>query len=148
MLKLADGFGGADGITYDYHGRLYISDWKNGKVWVIPRPGEKPILMASGFESAADICLSADGKSILVPDMKAGKLYSLPCQVPGQPVDESKLAVKPVLAFPDLKWEGWKGTNEKGQIIPQRPIMLTHAGDGTNRIFVGEQRGTVYVFPN
>jgi glucose/arabinose dehydrogenase len=29
-----------------------------------------------------------------------------------------------------------------------RPILLTHAGDGSNRIFVPSQTGTIYVFPN
>ena len=29
-----------------------------------------------------------------------------------------------------------------------RPIFLTSAGDGTNRLFVAEQGGTIYVFPN
>lgn len=28
------------------------------------------------------------------------------------------------------------------------PIFLTHAGDGTNRIFVVQQRGLIKVFPN
>jgi glucose/arabinose dehydrogenase len=30
----------------------------------------------------------------------------------------------------------------------KRPILLTHAGDGTNRLFVPSQLGTIYVFPN
>lgn len=29
-----------------------------------------------------------------------------------------------------------------------QPILLTHAGDGTNRIFVVQQTGQIYVFPN
>ncbi|MFQ5630173.1 MAG: PQQ-dependent sugar dehydrogenase [bacterium] len=29
-----------------------------------------------------------------------------------------------------------------------KPIFLTHAGDGTDRIFVVEQRGMIHVFPN
>jgi CubicO group peptidase (beta-lactamase class C family) len=29
-----------------------------------------------------------------------------------------------------------------------RPILLTHAGDGTNRLFVPSQLGTIYAFPN
>ena len=31
--KLADGFGGGDGLARDADGMLYISDWKNGKAW-------------------------------------------------------------------------------------------------------------------
>lgn len=30
----------------------------------------------------------------------------------------------------------------------KRPILLTHAGDGTNRVFVPSQYGVIYVFPN
>ena len=29
-----------------------------------------------------------------------------------------------------------------------QPVLLTHAGDGTNRIFVVQQTGQIYVFPN
>jgi gluconolactonase len=35
-------------------------------------------LVKEGLKSAADIALSADGKHLLVPDMKAGELVILP----------------------------------------------------------------------
>jgi len=148
MTKLADGFGGADGITYDHFGRLYISDWKNGKVFVIGRPGDKPVVLAEGFGNAADICLSKDGKSILVPDMKAGTLTAVPIGVPGAEVSTDPLPVTIEPAFADLEWTGWKGETEAGKIVPFRPILLTHAGDGSNRLFVPTQQGVVHVFPN
>lgn len=81
--KVAEGFDGADGVTWDNYGRLYVSSWKHGKVWVIPRPGEKPVLLVEGFKSAADTCLDPSGKFILVPDMKAGTITAIPAQVPG-----------------------------------------------------------------
>jgi glucose/arabinose dehydrogenase len=146
--KVADGFGGGDGLAWDRHGRLYISDHPAGKVYVIPRPGDKPILLASGFQSAADICLDASGKNILVPDMKAGTLTAIPAQVPGQEVDETPLPLETEVAFPDLKWTGWKGETSKGQPDPLRPLVLTHAGDGSNRVFVATQHGVIHVFPN
>jgi uncharacterized repeat protein (TIGR03806 family) len=37
-------------------------------------------------------------------------------------------------AFPNLRFE--------------RPLQITHAGDGTNRLFVVTQKGIIYVFPN
>jgi hypothetical protein len=40
--KLADGMDGADGLTWDRNGQLFISSWKQGKVWGIHRPGMKP----------------------------------------------------------------------------------------------------------
>lgn len=63
------------------------------------------------------------------------------------PVD-GKLPLKGVIAFPDLKWEGFEGHDENGRITTLRPMALTHAGDGSNRNFVATQRGAIYVFPN
>ena len=146
--KIADGFDGGDGLAWDYYGRLYISSWKQGKVWGIPRPGEKPVQIAAGFQSAADLCLSRDGKSILIPDMKAGTLVALPTSIPGWEVDESPMKLKSEIAFPNLKWTGWEGIDDKGKLKPLRPVLLTHAGDGSNRIFVGIQEGIIHVFPN
>ena len=78
--KVADGFGGGDGLARDSAGILYVSDWKGGHVWRLDlrRKGAKPEQYARSFQSAADIGLSRDGKFILVPDMKAGALYWLP----------------------------------------------------------------------
>lgn len=146
--KIADGFDGGDGLGWDYFGRLYITSWKSGKVWGIPRPGEKPIQIASGFESAADLCLSRDNKSILIPDMKKGTLTALPTSIPGWEVDETPMPLKTEVAFPNLQWTGWKGETDKGKLFPLRPLMLTHAGDGSNRVFVGIQQGTIHVFSN
>ena len=146
--KLADGMEGADGLTWDHYGQLFISSWKSGKVWGIPKPGMKPILVAEGFKSAADTCLSADGKFILVPDMKGSTLTAIPATIPGYEVDHSPLALKTEVAFPDLKWTGWSAETSTGKSNPLRPIVLTHAGDGSNRVFVAIQQGTIHVFTN
>lgn len=148
FTKLADGFGACDGIARDAHGRTYISDWKGGKVYVIPRAGEQPILLASGFGSAADIAIDSSGHKILVPDMKNGTVTAIDAEVPGQPVDETPLALTSELAFPKLRWTGWDGGADTGKIVPIRPIVLTHAGDGSNRVFVGTQRGVIHSFAN
>ena len=78
--KLADGLGGGDGLVRDAAGMLYISDWKNGKLWKLnlKKKGAKPEPYAQTFQASADIGLSRDGKFILVPDMKAGSLAWLP----------------------------------------------------------------------
>ncbi len=146
--KLADGFDGGDGLVWDHFGRLFVSSWKHGKVWVIPRPGAEPILIAEGFESAADISLDPTGRFILVPDMKAGTLTAIPAAVPDAPVDDAPLALEPAVAFPDIQWAGWKPVSDAGVVTPFRPILLTHAGDGSNRVFVATQQGIVHVFPN
>jgi glucose/arabinose dehydrogenase len=58
------------------------------------------------------------------------------------------LPLETAVAFPDLQWTGWKGVTEKGQLLPLRPLVLTHAGDGSNRVFVATQHGVIHVFPN
>ena len=78
--KIAEGFGGGDGLARDAAGMLYISDWKNGRVWKLnlKQKGAKPEAYTQAFKASADIALSKDGKYILVPDMKAGALVWLP----------------------------------------------------------------------
>jgi glucose/arabinose dehydrogenase len=146
--KLADGFGFADGVVWDKFGRLFISDYNAGKIYGIPRPGEKPVLIAEGFQSAADIGLDPTGRFLLVPDMQAGTLTAIPTQIPGFEVDDTPLPLETALAFPDMKWAGWTGMNDKGQVVPFRPVILSHAGDGSNRVFVGTQQGVLHVFAN
>jgi len=58
------------------------------------------------------------------------------------------LPLEAVVAFPQLKWSNWSPENDKGVQVPLRPIVLTHAGDGTNRVFVATQHGVIHVFPN
>ena len=146
--KVADGFEGGDGLTWDKFGRLFITSWKTGKLWGIPRPGQKPTLLADNFEQAADSCLDITGRNLLVPDMKKGTLTAFPTTIKGWEVDESPLAVRTEVAFPKLEWTGWSAESDTGKVKALRPILLTHAGDGTNRIFVPLQQGAIHVFPN
>ncbi|MFQ3593635.1 MAG: PQQ-dependent sugar dehydrogenase [Gemmataceae bacterium] len=132
-----------DGIAIDHFGRTYLTSWKEGTLWLLEKPTARPRLYAQGFEQAADCCLSADGKSILVPDMKAGTLTAVPILSTG----DTKLEAKIVPAFDEIQWEGFTPAPEKGAQTEFRPLVVTHAGDGSGRTFVLEQRGTVYVIP-
>lgn len=78
--KIAEGFGGGDGLARDAAGMLYISDWKNGRVWKLNmrQKDAKPEAYSQAFKASADITLSKDGKYIVVPDMKAGLVMWLP----------------------------------------------------------------------
>jgi glucose/arabinose dehydrogenase len=62
-------------------------------------------------------------------------------------VDESPLALKPVPAFPQLKFANWE-PDDNGRPTPLRPILLTHTGDGTNRVVVPQQQGQIHLFAN
>jgi sugar lactone lactonase YvrE len=80
LENIADDLGAADGIVRDDKGNLYVSDWKGGRVFRLPGGNGKPVLIATGFQAAADICLGADGKHLIVPDLKAGTISLLPIQ--------------------------------------------------------------------
>jgi quinoprotein glucose dehydrogenase len=51
-----------------------------------------------------------------------------------QPLPDTPTSLKQVRAFPNLRF--------------RRPIVLTHAPDGSDRVFVASQLGAVQVFPN
>jgi glucose/arabinose dehydrogenase len=147
-VPIAEGFQTPHNLAWDKHGRLFVADGRGGRVSVIPRPGMKPIELASGFKLPVGMCADATGRALLVCDMEAGSLTAIPISIPGQEVDERPLPVKTAIAFPDLQWTGWKAENDKGLVVPLRPIVLTHAGDGSNRVFVATQHGVIHVFPN
>jgi glucose/arabinose dehydrogenase len=64
------------------------------------------------------------------------------------PVDTRPLPLKVRTAFEKTTWPGWSGADESGMPVALRPIVVTHAGDDSGRIFVAEQRGKVYVVPS
>lgn len=142
--KVADGMDGADGLVWDKFGRLFITSWKTGKVFGIPRPGHKPILLVEGLQSAADGCLDSSGRTVWVPDMKAGTLVPVSTTIPGWEVNEEPLAVELEPAFADVEWTGWSSITEAGKVNPLRPVLVTNAGDGSGRVFVVIQQGVIH----
>ncbi len=89
------------------------------------------------------ICLQDHGNEVAFRNIKIREL------VPGQPVpdpSDGTLPLRAVPAFPRLKWAGWEPIDARGKSVPLRPIVLTHAGDGSGRIFVATQRGVIHVF--
>jgi glucose/arabinose dehydrogenase len=146
--KLADGLAGCDGLAWDYFGRLFITDRPGGKLHVIARPGDKPVVMVKGFQAPTAICLGPTARHILVPDVRADTLTAVPITVPGAEVDERPLPVETAVAFAGLQWTGWNKETPSGKPNPLRPIVLTHAGDGSNRVFVATEHGVIHVFPN
>ena len=75
ISKIAEGFGGGDGLIKSGN-NFFVSDWKNGKIFKVQ--GGKVSLFKDGFSAAADIALTYDKKSIMTPDMKAGSITFIP----------------------------------------------------------------------
>jgi glucose/arabinose dehydrogenase len=63
-------------------------------------------------------------------------------------VDLRPLEVEAVLAFPSLEWPDWVLGLDGGKYQPARPVIITGAGDGSNRLFTVSEYGTIHVFPN
>jgi glucose/arabinose dehydrogenase len=80
--------------------------------------------------------------------MKEGTVIPLPDQIPGWEVNETPLPLQMEIAFPNLKWANWEPDSGSGKVVPLRPLVLTHAGDGSNRVFVATEHGVIHVFPN
>ena len=75
ISKIAEGFGGGDGLIRSGN-NFFVSDWKNGKIFKVQ--GSKVSLYKDGFKAAADIALTYDNKSIMTPDMKVGSITFVP----------------------------------------------------------------------
>ncbi|MEX2307427.1 MAG: PQQ-dependent sugar dehydrogenase [Pirellulales bacterium] len=63
-------------------------------------------------------------------------------------IDQRPMDVEVVAAFPRLEWPEWVRGLDEGLVRDPRPLLLTGAGDGTNRVFVVSQYGTVHVWPS
>ena len=63
-----------------------------------------------------------------------------------EPVD-GRLPIKAELVYENVKWEGWQPIDDQGRPQEQRPIQVLHAGDGSHRIFVADQRGMIHILP-
>ena len=73
--KIGEGYGGADGLV-SLGNNLYLSDWKNGKIFKldVSKDGGEPVLIKEGMEGSADMDITADGKFLIIPEMKANRV--------------------------------------------------------------------------
>lgn len=60
-------------------------------------------------------------------------------------IDVRPLPLAVVNAFPTIHWTDWDFGEESGVPRPIRPILLTHAGDASGRIFVPLQHGLIHI---
>ena len=76
--KVADGFGGGDGLAWDYYGRLYITGWKTARSSSFRGPARSRCSWSKASSRPPTSASIRRGKFILVPDMKAGTAHRHP----------------------------------------------------------------------
>jgi glucose/arabinose dehydrogenase len=126
----------------------------NGEHYYFFRKGSKEwdrAVAASKFAAFADfgkadrghICLQDHGDEVA---FRRIVIRELPTEA-RIPFGEPLASVEAVPAFPEATWEGLEFERADGRPVPAtRPLVLTHAGDGSGRRFVLDQAGTIHVF--
>ena len=89
------------------------------------------------------LCFQDHGDEVAFRSIKVRRLPD--GKLPRKPADGT-LSLEAVPAFPGLAWEGWSPLSDDGKPVPPlRPLMVTHANDGSGRRFIVEQSGLIYV---
>jgi len=97
-----------------------------------------------GRADRGHICLQDHGDLVA---FRSIKVRELPEDGSPIPFEDGTAAVEAVPAFPEATWEGWSPESADGTpVTPLRPLVVTHAGDGTGRRFVLDQSGMIHVF--
>jgi glucose/arabinose dehydrogenase len=132
--------------TTDDFGRLYFTASAGKELWSLPRADAKPVKMLAFDRPIGGLTYDRTGHRLLMTVGDAGELRSVPAQPPGFEVDVSPLPLKTEVVFDKLTFTGYDNGLDAGKEIPLRPIVLTHAGDGSGRTFIATQHGVIHSF--
>jgi len=135
MELIADGLKTGDGLARDFDNNVYATQVGEGIVSILKAGKGPAVPHGPKLKGPADLALNPKTGQLLIPDLAAGTVVGLSI-VSNAPtdIDVSPLAgVKIAPAFQKIEEE------------IERPIVLTHAGDGSGRVFIASQLGNIYM---
>jgi len=127
-----------NGVAYERF-KIGSKDWNE-------RVANSKFASFQGFAKAGSghLCLQDHGDEVA---FRSIKVRELPTDGAKIPFADDVAAVQAVPAFPGATWEGWSPESADGtSVVPLRPLVVTHAGDGSGRRFVLDQSGMIHVF--
>jgi glucose/arabinose dehydrogenase len=128
-----------NGVLY-YRFKLGDADWQK-------RLAASKFAKMDGFGAAGEghICLQDHGDLVSYRNIKIRELkddFTVPSPSHGE------LAVQGVLAYPNVKWEGWDPVDEAGNVRRLRMLELTFAKNDGKRVFAMAQNGMIFSLDN
>lgn len=128
-----------NGVLY-YRFKLGDADWQK-------RLAASKFAKMDGFGAAGEghICLQDHGDLVSYRNIKIRELkddFTVPSPSHGE------LAVEGVLAYPNVKWEGWDPVDEAGNVRRLRMLELTFAKNDGKRVFAMAQNGMIFSLDN
>lgn len=138
-----------DAGEVDLNGVNYYRFQKGSKDWA-ERVAKSKFAAYAGFGKAdtGHICLQDHGDRVAFRSIKIREIPAKGSEPSAGLPTEPVLPVRAVAAFPEVEWEGWSPETADGRPAPAlRPLVVTHAGDGSGRRFVLDQAGMIHVLP-
>jgi glucose/arabinose dehydrogenase len=123
-----------NGVMY-YQFQLGSDDWNQ-------RVAQSKFARFESFGKArkGHLCLQDHGNLVAFRNIKVRELDA--SGLPPEPIDGTlPVAVRP--AFGEITWQDWESVNDEGKVQELRPVAMTHAADGSGRLFVATQDGMI-----